>query len=794
MRSYTALAHLKNSFRLSNYKAQKTDRRIAITDNIDNLPITWNQQNNNDLVDYFQEKWTEEREKVIKFPENLKETEVQRLIYNMIKLPNGEFKELTSSDIYHDFFLKKLSNRLSSYEEQTLVDVTNFLVKAIRPDSSKELQMLDQIQDILTHKQRAEFLTIEQVADLLWNFAYANRGNRTFFRQLETVIIDYDMDGGFDYRLLGKILWGLSHNDKGTTPVYSKIAKMIKKIHTEISPLKMAEYSFYFSKATESMQGGFGVYQLAEKSISDNIRYFTFQELVRTTEYLFPQKIGTNEFHSVLEKRILELYPSEIAPSALVSLCKSTAYHKFQNEKLVRQLDKDVSKYFEHFSNSQLELVIWSYIRNKRVNEDFFAKVEIELMKRLKLMTHRGIVFTFYDLSLAGRSNPQLLQAYHDYFHAYIDKLNTHYLTKVLIALSYKPYDEFTSKMFSILSQRINQLADKFRKNEVVKILEAVHNYPAVSLPENAEEIFRTLRLLVLDNAHKFTIIEVCKILFYYSESGKLDQELEEVLLSRVTDVKLIPKSVFAETFYSLILIGKHKIAVEFLPIVNELGSYGNIKYFFDHSSYIRLIWSLAALTLRNVDQDIMQNISSTSIQEALLDINPNTLRPKVLILYLQLLQAIGIFGKLSIEQELQLSTLLREINEGLLDELFKSYYVSKNSFEAKESIAKMISEKILENPQKFKIYIDAKDEFYNMVDIAVTDEENRRFALLLLNEGYFVRENLLNEVSRIKIQTMEQIMNWKVFTIDINVWQSMTDLAQKEFLTDTIKNTFPST
>ena len=77
---------------------------------------------------------------------------------------------------------------------------------------------------------------------------------------METVIVDYDIELDFDYRLLGKILWGLSHNDKGTTIVYSKLAKIINRIYTEISPIKMAEYSFYFSKATESMQGGFGVY------------------------------------------------------------------------------------------------------------------------------------------------------------------------------------------------------------------------------------------------------------------------------------------------------------------------------------------------------------------------------------------------------------------------------------------------------------------------------------------------------------------------------------------------------
>lgn len=795
LRTFTVLGGASYASRFSKPQALRALPTKTITNLAENLPSTI-EDTKTDVIDYFEYKWENQREKLLKYPEHLKEKEVQKLMHNLVRLSDQQIKDLVSQEVYQDSFIRKLPNRLSTYkDDQTLIDITNFLVKATKSNNRHEPELFDKIQDILTYKDRAEYLTIEQVADLLWNYAYVNRGNRAFFRMLETAIIDYDLEAGFDYRLLGKILWGLSHNDKGTTAVYSKIAKIINKLYTEISPIKLAEYSFYFSKATESIQGGFGVYQHAEKSITDNIRYFTFEELVKTAEYLFPQNIGTNEFHALIEKRMFELYPSEIIPSTLVSLCKSTAYHKFQNAKLVLQFDKDVIRYFDDFSNSQLETIIWSYIRNRRANEEFLAKAEVQLLKRLKLMTVRGVVFTFYDLSLAGRSNPTLTNDYREYFENNIQKLNTHYLTKVLVAVSHKPYDEFTSKMFSVLTQRIIDQSTKFRKNEAVKILEAIYNYPSANLPENAKECFKELRSLIISNMDKFTIVEICKLFFLYSESSKLDAELEERFLEKIQNVTLIPKAVFPEAFYTLTLGDNTELAQQFIPIIDELGVYGDVKYFFEHSSYIRLIWSLAILGVKGVPiSSLLTNISSEDIQESLFELDPNSLKPKILKLYLQLMQAAEVFGKVSEEHQSQLSSLKDTINKDLLEEYYKTDPVSKNENKIKEEMANLIvDEKLFKNPEKFKIYINSKDEYLNMADLAITDENNQRVGILLLNEDYYLKDKQLSEVSKFKIQLMEQIMKWKIFTIDTSEWISLEKDQKLAFLRRIIDQKFPA-
>ena len=115
---------------------------------------------------------------------------------------------MIESDAYKSNFLTKVSDNISKYDDQTLVEVTNLLSKAVQSNSKKELQLFDKIEATLCEKNRAEQLTLEQVADILWNYAYANRGSRTFFRQLETAIMAHDVREVFDYRLLSKILGG----------------------------------------------------------------------------------------------------------------------------------------------------------------------------------------------------------------------------------------------------------------------------------------------------------------------------------------------------------------------------------------------------------------------------------------------------------------------------------------------------------------------------------------------------------------------------------------------------------
>ena len=63
--------------------------------------------------------------------------------------------------------------------------------------------------------------------------------------------------------LIGKMLKGFSYCNFGSSMMFGKIAKSIKLAQHEINFMKLAEYSYWFSKASENMQAGFGVYHIA---------------------------------------------------------------------------------------------------------------------------------------------------------------------------------------------------------------------------------------------------------------------------------------------------------------------------------------------------------------------------------------------------------------------------------------------------------------------------------------------------------------------------------------------------
>src|SRR5687767_1164906 len=87
---------LKLSLRLPKVYAPKAFD-IKITKEVtDNLPVP-SKQETSDIVDYFEDKWTNQREKVLRYPEHLKEIEVQQVVHKIIKLPSNEFKELIES-------------------------------------------------------------------------------------------------------------------------------------------------------------------------------------------------------------------------------------------------------------------------------------------------------------------------------------------------------------------------------------------------------------------------------------------------------------------------------------------------------------------------------------------------------------------------------------------------------------------------------------------------------------------------------------------------------------------------
>lgn len=47
----------------------------------------------------------------------------------------------------------------------------------------------------------------------------------------------------------------------------------------------MAKYAYYFSKTPENIQGGFGVYEIAEKKLENVLELMEFSDLVKLSKY-----------------------------------------------------------------------------------------------------------------------------------------------------------------------------------------------------------------------------------------------------------------------------------------------------------------------------------------------------------------------------------------------------------------------------------------------------------------------------------------------------------------------------
>jgi hypothetical protein len=65
--------------------------------------------------------------------------------------------------------------------------------------------------------------------------------------------------------LVEKMLYGFSFSDTGSATIYNKLAKSIKIGQHEMPILQLARCAKYFSKASDNLKGGFGIYLIAEQ-------------------------------------------------------------------------------------------------------------------------------------------------------------------------------------------------------------------------------------------------------------------------------------------------------------------------------------------------------------------------------------------------------------------------------------------------------------------------------------------------------------------------------------------------
>ena len=95
-------------------------------------------------------------------------------------------------------------------------------------------------------------MTVDEIANVLSTYAYANRSNPQFFRDIETELVERELHI-VPVHLVDKILQAYSYSNLASSLMYYKIARTIKIVQHEIPIIKIAKYAYLFSKASENM-------------------------------------------------------------------------------------------------------------------------------------------------------------------------------------------------------------------------------------------------------------------------------------------------------------------------------------------------------------------------------------------------------------------------------------------------------------------------------------------------------------------------------------------------------------
>ncbi|EAR90623.2 hypothetical protein TTHERM_00123730 (macronuclear) [Tetrahymena thermophila SB210] len=724
------------------------------------------------------------------------------------------------------------------YEEQQEIDEEN------QNDDTKERipieikNMCNSIWNTVESEftRRLKFMSIDEIARTVRLYAHANRSNPQFFREIENELFERDMEY-VNYRSVGMILEGFSHANLGTTTLYANLARTIKVAQSEIHPLELAKYAYYFSKTPENIQGGFGIYKIAEEKLNYTIEMMEFNDLIKLSKYFIAQNIGSNQFLQKLEKKILDTYPSKqfggISPNQLTKLVKNTSKHYFQyNDKaLFHTLEAESIKQVPYMTVHQLQIILWSYSRSRRGNLELYEALEKAILKKLKLFNARGISFTYYQFAFANRGSTQLFQALEErILEIGIQNFYAHYLVKILSGINIRnALESLRDTLLMPILKHMSQIAVQSKYSEAIKFLYLLVELPPYQIKDQDNQTninvqseydslfkeFETNKFIHI--ADQLKIDEVSQLYFAYRSANIGSAQFIQLLEQRFEKQTEVPKPYFCRTLFSLVQHLKFDLANEFIPIVKELMKYGDIKYFFSHEDFIRLTWSLllqeqalrSSGQLHHYDEEryfMKPNFWLEEVYDAMFSINPNTIKFTALPIWVQnicMLTQMKI-KKMKKFQSKQKEELLHKLIEKVdqIDFEYKKQYVQRDLKQfstTKKEIHQELSSRmaVFGDSLDYQLVEDLVDEFLNIMDSAVYlkhDDQILKIGVIILNEYHYTnrdvsngQENLLLQVQN-KITLLQELLDWQIIVIDEHQWNQYSEQEKKQYFFDNIQ------
>lgn len=557
--------------------------------------------------------------------------------------------------------------------------------------------------------------------------------------------------------------------------------------------MKLAEYAHYFATAPENVKGGFGVYKIAEDHLTRDIENFSFDELTKISLLLFPQNIGSNEFYQKIEEGLVSKFPNneQIKPNTLAKLCKAISKFRIQNISLMHKIENNILKYAEFLTNSHLENIIWSFTMGKKGSKNLMETLEKELIKRLKLWKARQLAFFYYGFAFSKFGSKKLFSQIED---AIIDKLpemKAHYLIKILKGMqSFKIDKEWKTR--SMVLQALLAM-ENLKQSEVLNVLELLSE--SNFLVTNASKI-NLFEKMFEDLNHKIeSFLNVCKfheicLLFYtYTANNKLDEKTSELIVPHLLNPNKIPKSYFCQSYWAIVQNKYFDIAKDFIPIMNNLIDFGDIKYFFSHDNFIKLSWAIIVTNL-NMDPVYKKHIDYIldarifeCIKDAMLSINPNILKlNESVYLWLQILALLNSFVSVSEENIMK---KIGEINKNNLENVMKVNKLRFNT--ASQQIKEDVTSKLeivykdLAEKEDIEFISDFFDDFLNHIDLAIFRNKKQKAGIRIFNKNCYLGNknqdpNYLIMSLDLSNHVLKNLFGWKILIIDEDTYMNYSE------------------
>lgn len=594
-------------------------------------------------------------------------------------------------------------------------------------------------------------------------------------------------------RYIGKILWSFSFSNLGSVELYSKIGHTIKIAQFEIPPMKLAEYAHYFATAPENVKGGFGVYRIAEEHLTRDMEKYSFDELTKISLLLFPHSIGSNEFYKKIEEGLISKFPNneKIKPNTLAKLCKAISKFRIQNVALMHKIENNILKYAEFLTNSHLESIIWSFTMGKKGSKNLMEAMEKEIIKRIKMWKPRQLAFFYYGFAFSKFGSKDLFSQIENAIIDKIPEMKAHYLIKILKGMqSFKIDKEWKAR--SLVLQALLGM-ENLKQSEVLNVLELlsesnflVNNTAKVSL---FEKMFENLNNKIEPFLKICKFHEICLLFYTYTANNKLNEKTSELIVPHLLNANKIPKSYFCQTFWAIVQNKYFDIAKDFIPIMNNLIDFGDIKYFFSHDNFIKLSWATIVTNL-NIDPAHKKNIDYTldrrifeCIKDAMLSINPNILKlNESVYLWLQVLALLNSFVPVSEEN---IRKKIAEINKNNLENIMK---VNKLRFNTgldliREDVTSKLEivYKDLAEKEDIEFISDFFDDFINHIDLAIFRDKKQKAGIRIFNKNCYLGSknqdpNYLIMSLDLSNHLLKNLFGWKILLIEEETYMNYSE------------------